>query len=443
MGLYNKPVLDLLYDLINRDNPGLMTPLSSKNTLLLGGPFTNNLGTSGRNTRATFNAIAGKGYTGDLEVFYDRINLSYLFNNQIPKVTVPYLATTRAQMLPYINATLGLELTESDISIPASTVSASTVAAGNVVINVPANCLTFIGSFTVNYIRELPRLIDVYLPKNDYAVKMWSNYAFTGKIHNRNFHPFQSILSGIPTNVSITANTTGAAAFLNMLITTTGLPFTLNTNLSSDPGEFEITGAVMTYVMTRNLPDANVRFQYAYVLTPIPGKHKWTKPIYFHTNPRLTETSTMGYEDLLRYVAGKKFTGIRGDQGVSSQQNSTITIEMINLAETQQLIGSPWAGYFKLNGTAAARLAQHCFPDEASYNYAVANKLKVVVEFGPVSTMPFLSKARNGYTSVAGTAATDTACVVNRFIYVDASTQAVKVCTPSNAGASTAWLPTM
>ncbi len=69
MGLYNKPVIDIVYELINRDNPGLSIPLSSDNTLLLGGPYTTNLGASGRNTRATFNAIVGKGYNGDLDVF--------------------------------------------------------------------------------------------------------------------------------------------------------------------------------------------------------------------------------------------------------------------------------------------------------------------------------------------------------------------------------------
>lgn len=254
MGLYNKPVLDLLYALINRDNPGLTIPLSPENTVLLGGPYTNNLGTSGRDTRAVFNAVAGKGYTGNLEVFYDRINLGYLFNNLSPKVTVPYLATTRAQMLPYINEALGLQLTVADIAMPTTAAALSTTATGNITITVVTTCLAFSGEFTFTFVRELPRLVDVYLPDNDRYMSQWLNFAFAGKIHARNFEAWRSTLNAVQRGVPLVTSTPGAAAFLTMLINTTGIPFTLGTTLPANPAAYDITGGLRIIRYAANTP---------------------------------------------------------------------------------------------------------------------------------------------------------------------------------------------
>lgn len=441
MGLYNKPVLDLLYDLINRDNPGLMTPLSSKNTLLLGGPFTTNLGSSGRTTRATFNAIVGKGYTGDLEVFYDRINLAYLFNNQIPKVTVPYLATSRAQMLPAINAALGLALTENDINIPNNTVTASTVASGSVTIGIAATCLAFTGSLTVNYVRELPRLIDVYTSSKNSLSGMWTNYAFTGKIHNRSWQPFLTTLNGVVRNAALTSSSTGAAAFVALLNNTTGLKFTIGTTLPVAPDDLDITGAVMSYVQARGLPDSNPRYQNVFVLTPIPGRHKWTRPIYFHVTPRFTESSEMVYDDLLRFMEANVQSRLGSQYGLSSQADMLVGVHLGGAVEGAWMDGTPWGSYFRITSW-ASRVAQHSMGDQASYDYAVENDLYVLLQLAPLSNIVAMTAlTRNGYTSRAATISQNQSCAVTKCIYVDAASKTVKFTVPATSKGAAIWTP--
>lgn len=441
MGLYNKPVLDLLYALINRDNPGLTIPLSPENTVLLGGPYTNNLGTSGRDTRAVFNAVAGKGYTGNLEVFYDRINLGYLFNNLSPKVTVPYLATTRAQMLPYINEALGLQLTVADIAMPTTAAALSTTATGNITITVVTTCLAFSGEFTFTFVRELPRLVDVYLPDNDRYMSQWLNFAFAGKIHARNFEAWRSTLNAVQKGVPLVTSTPGAAAFLTMLINTTGIPFTLGTTLPANPAAYDITGAVLTQVLAYTLPDTRPHSQNVFVLTPIPGKHVWTKPLYFHAVPRLNENTVVGYDDLVRYIAGNKFATVGGEIGV--QPGKIMAIDLSDITSISNMYGSPYGTYFKLGNSWATRIAQHCFPDQASYDYAVANKLKVVATIGPAVKAPaaFTSVTRNGFTSEAAAADTLDGCTVTNFIYVDAATKTLKSTNPFTKSAPVAWIP--
>lgn len=116
MGLYNKPALDLLGALINRDNPEIPTKLSSANIIVLGGPYTTSLGNTGRNTRVQVNGIAGSGVSGKMEFFYDRLNLSDLFKN----ITVVFAgdgsSTKVKDLLPALNEQYGLNLTAADIS---------------------------------------------------------------------------------------------------------------------------------------------------------------------------------------------------------------------------------------------------------------------------------------------------------------------------------------
>ena len=76
MGLYSKTAFELLCDQINRDNPDMEVPFSYETVMLLQGPLTTKLGSSGRNTRALFNGIQGSGIGGKIEVFYDRLALN-------------------------------------------------------------------------------------------------------------------------------------------------------------------------------------------------------------------------------------------------------------------------------------------------------------------------------------------------------------------------------
>lgn len=154
MAFYPKKALELVCAQINRDNPNLPTPFTADNVVLLSGPFTTNLGSSGRNTRAIFNGVAGKGNIGKREVFYDRINLAALFSG-LPAtftVTIPNNAKTVADILPSINDTFGITLGATDVTNPTNPIGLGATAT-TITLTASATCLSFTGSFTFTYVR--------------------------------------------------------------------------------------------------------------------------------------------------------------------------------------------------------------------------------------------------------------------------------------------------
>lgn len=116
MGLYGKAALDILGALINRDNPSLKTQLNSSNIVLLGGPYTTGLGTSGRNTRVVINGKTGAGVTGKKEFFYDRLNLGDLFKNLTVVFQADNKVVTVGDLLPALNEQYGIYLTADDVT---------------------------------------------------------------------------------------------------------------------------------------------------------------------------------------------------------------------------------------------------------------------------------------------------------------------------------------
>ncbi|ANZ48997.1 virion structural protein [Erwinia phage Derbicus] len=116
MGLYTRGSLDLLGQLIKRDNPGFKGEINKSTVLVLGGPYTSGLGTSGRNTRIVLNGKTGSGVVGKKEFFYDRLNIASMFNG----ITVVFKANgqsaTVADLLPALNEQYGLGLTAEDIT---------------------------------------------------------------------------------------------------------------------------------------------------------------------------------------------------------------------------------------------------------------------------------------------------------------------------------------
>lgn len=152
MGLYANSSFDLLCMQVNRDNPDLGVPFSRDTVMLLQGPLTTNLGTSKRNTRAIFNGIQGKGIVGKKEVFYDRLALNRLFAGSSFVVTAPADAVTVKDMLAPINAQLGIQLSEEDITNP-NTAFGQSSQAGSFVITIAATSLSYTGTLSVNWRR--------------------------------------------------------------------------------------------------------------------------------------------------------------------------------------------------------------------------------------------------------------------------------------------------
>lgn len=119
MGAYSRTSLELLFAQIQKDNPDapLFTP---ETAVLLTGPLTTNLGTSGRNTRIRINGKSGAGFYGKEDFFYDRLDIGKLFSTLPPSlvVNIPQEITTYGGLVTIINDVFGLGLSVSEVKNP-------------------------------------------------------------------------------------------------------------------------------------------------------------------------------------------------------------------------------------------------------------------------------------------------------------------------------------
>jgi len=120
MALYSLSQRQFLYDAINAENPGAITPVSLDNALI-GDPKAIAVQPSGANTEITVRGRQGRGYTGVQTFRYKRLSLNDLFKNIVPQVTAPnaygYLYTD-AKKLAFaqnVNGRYGLNLEAADI----------------------------------------------------------------------------------------------------------------------------------------------------------------------------------------------------------------------------------------------------------------------------------------------------------------------------------------
>lgn len=148
MLFYSKEAALLVYDQVNRDNPDLVVELTPAIAALTSGPTTVSL--NGRNTKAVFTGFPGSGLQGNATVFYDRVNLSTLFNF-VPKIYMPDTVATYRDALPVINEALGLSLTANDITSPDAVFSQSAAIPKTGKITIAGNCPAFIGSISFTY----------------------------------------------------------------------------------------------------------------------------------------------------------------------------------------------------------------------------------------------------------------------------------------------------
>lgn len=152
MGLYSKTSFDLLCEQVNRDNPELEVPFSRSTVVLLQGPLTNNLGSSGRNTRAIFNGIQGSGVVGKKEVFYDRTDIGRIYGPTKFTASAPADAILVKDMLPSLNSQLGLRLTVDDIANPDAPLGMGTTI-GSFVLTISTKSVAYTGSLNISWKR--------------------------------------------------------------------------------------------------------------------------------------------------------------------------------------------------------------------------------------------------------------------------------------------------
>lgn len=157
---YRKPSAELVFDLINRDNPQLPFKLVSSTTLL-GKPSVLTVPadfvtpvTTGRNTKISFSPKDASGYLGSAVVNYRRLDPTRLFPQG--KVIVDgwsndpsYL--TVATVLGWINAKYGTALVMADVASQTGWGNAATKnTAQTVTLAFAATCPAFVGTFTID-----------------------------------------------------------------------------------------------------------------------------------------------------------------------------------------------------------------------------------------------------------------------------------------------------
>lgn len=149
MGMYTQSDLQLLCDLVNRDNPDLSKPFTPQNVVLNGSPIARVA--NGRNTQATFVGVPGQGLSGKFVVYYDRLALSSLFGLLTPPtLRVPKSLVLKYELLPYINDALGLNLKRSDLQDAEYGIGAIYPTATAVTITAGSGSFIFTGTLTVN-----------------------------------------------------------------------------------------------------------------------------------------------------------------------------------------------------------------------------------------------------------------------------------------------------
>lgn len=115
MGLYSAPELELLCQQVVRDNPELAGRISADSVGVRGIPAETTK--NGRNTVITLVGKPGKGFSGEMTVYYDRLTLSKLF--KIPaRIYVPQTAKTVRDLLPILRDVYGIWLSDNSVQLP-------------------------------------------------------------------------------------------------------------------------------------------------------------------------------------------------------------------------------------------------------------------------------------------------------------------------------------
>lgn len=151
MGLYTEPSMELLCQQIVRDNPGLAGKITADSVGVRGVPVARNV--NGRNTQITLVGKPGKGFAGEITVYYDRLNLASLFKSGPNMVSIPRSAQTHAEALPAFNELNGLNLTASDITSP-NVALMKYATPETVTLTAHANSLCYTGSCKMTYVYE-------------------------------------------------------------------------------------------------------------------------------------------------------------------------------------------------------------------------------------------------------------------------------------------------
>lgn len=100
----------ILLDLINHDN-GTELPLTA---ITFGTPVAQEGDETGLITNVTASATVGSGYSGSQDFVYNRVPLSFMNDNE-PDFVIETDVSSIHELIPMLNSTFGIQLTEADI----------------------------------------------------------------------------------------------------------------------------------------------------------------------------------------------------------------------------------------------------------------------------------------------------------------------------------------
>lgn len=149
---FTKAPDQIVVDLINHSNPGAaLTPA----LLNFGIPTLATGETPPRNSELELTAAVGSGYKGAVSVQYDRLNLQG-FVAAGATLELPIGNATRfSDLIPEINAALGINLTANDYNdgdLPEFEGTPNEVQEATLIVN--ADSLVYLGSLVINLIAE-------------------------------------------------------------------------------------------------------------------------------------------------------------------------------------------------------------------------------------------------------------------------------------------------
>ncbi|ANZ48727.1 virion structural protein [Erwinia phage vB_EamM_ChrisDB] len=146
MGLYTEPSMELLCQQVVRDNPELAGRITAGSIGVRGVPTAKTI--NGRNTQITLVGKPGKGFAGEITVYYDRLALTNLYNAPLT-LYVPKEKTKVADLLPLLRDYYGIALDINEITVPSQNIKPLATLMPLVITASNSPCYT--GTLTVNY----------------------------------------------------------------------------------------------------------------------------------------------------------------------------------------------------------------------------------------------------------------------------------------------------
>ena len=435
---YNKPVMQLVWDQINRDNPQLKKPLNATNVALLQGPLTNAL-RDGRNSRIVVNGLQGGGYSGKMDIYYDRLNLSQYFKGVSVPVKVPYRATAYRDIIDRISAACGLVLTADDLTYPDSQFAMITVATGDRTVAIKSDNPAFTGYIPISFIREEPSFADLYHTTETGA---WEPMDVYSTVYRLDWSMYTQQIINIPMGTPLRLNSNSyMTQFIAALSAWSGIPFTIGNAATDNP--YDLYG----YVATRNNnpgldPDMRGEYNYCVKLTPPEDMGNLRRPFFLHFGPKSGVAYLAQAEDLERWARYKGYTEPveKDNDPVTAEYGVPRLLYTTTPKASDRMYGSPYASRFEAaNWT---RILQHAYPTQEAYDAALAATLPVVITVYYATyagNFSFPAITRNGYKSY-NTASPSTR-YSTQFIYYDPTKGGYMSYSPTGNSTPVAWYP--